>query len=104
MTTKKYDAVIKTGSYTNAQGEEKGRYQNVGALLVNDEGREFLVLEPWFNPAGAMNKNGQVFVSLFVPKQRQQTGQGQAVQGQQETPSAPAEDNPPVEAYDDPPF
>ncbi|MFB6312081.1 MAG: hypothetical protein ABEH64_12980 [Salinirussus sp.] len=78
---KKYDAVIKTGTYTDAQGNEKGRYQNVGAVLVNDEDRPFLVLEPWFNPAGAANQNGQVFVSLFEPKSRQQSAQSSGQQG-----------------------
>jgi len=64
---KKYDLVIKTGEYEK-DGVTKGRYQNVGACLQDSEGKMCLVLEPWFNPAGAM-REGKVWVNMFDPNQ-----------------------------------
>lgn len=83
MARKKYDCCIKTGTYTAQDGSEKGRYQNIGAVLVDENDRPFLVLEPWFSPSGAANDQGKVFVSLFEPKQRQQ----QAPQSESPAPS-----------------
>ena len=63
--TKKYDVVATTGTYINSQGEEKKRYQNVGAIIDKGNG-PFLVLEKWFNPAGLESP----ILSLFEPKMK----------------------------------
>jgi hypothetical protein len=70
---KLYDAVVKTGSYTNSNGEEKARYENVGSVFEGDKG-PFLVLKRTFNPAGVPFKDGSdsIMVSLFEPKQDDQ--------------------------------
>lgn len=47
--------VVKTGKYTNAQGEEKGEYVKVGVILSNDNG-EFILLDPSINMAGLLLK------------------------------------------------
>ena len=52
MTTKIYDLCAKIGKYTGADGKEKGRWQNVGAVMQNDDGGKFIMLARWFNPAG----------------------------------------------------
>lgn len=77
------DLAVKTGSYTDGQGQEKGRYQNVGSLMRSDDGNEFIVLHRWFNPAGVPNPENRdsVLISCFDPKpqgqQQQQQGWGQ---------------------------
>lgn len=68
------DLAVKVGSYTDGQGQEKGRYQNVGSLMRSDDGNEFIVLNRWFNPAGVPNPENRdsVLISCFEPKQQQQ--------------------------------
>lgn len=78
------DLAVKTGSYTGGQGQEKGRYQNVGSLMIGDDGNEFIVLHRWFNPAGVPNPDNRdsVLISCFEPKpQVQQVQQVQQQQG-----------------------
>jgi hypothetical protein len=48
---KKYDLVVKVGSYVDRSGEEKNRYQNVGVVLDGKYG-PYILLNRWFNPAG----------------------------------------------------
>ena len=67
MAKKLRDLAVKTGTYTNQQGEEKGQWQNVGALMKGDDGNEFIILKRWFNPAGLPNPDNRdsVIVSCF---------------------------------------
>lgn len=65
---KVYDLAVKVGSYTNKDGQEKGRYQNVGAVMESDKGR-FILLEKTFNPAGIQDGKGSVLIHMFEPKQ-----------------------------------
>lgn len=86
MATKKiYDLAVAVDKYTDRDGKEKNRYQNVGCILQKDDGSKFIMLERWFNPAGVPNPDGRstVLLSMFEPRQ--------AVNGQQQstTPSAP---------------
>ncbi len=77
---KLYDLAVKTGSYTNAQGEDKNRYQNIGAVMSSDNGGKFILMHKWFNPAGVPDERGgdSIIVSMFEPKPRQQNGQAPA--------------------------
>jgi hypothetical protein len=61
------DVAVKTGEYQDRQGQTKGRWQNVGALMKNDDGSVFIILERWFNPAGAPDPQGRgsVLLSCF---------------------------------------
>lgn len=76
MTKKIYDLAVKTGEYTNRDGETKGRYQNVGAILETDEGGKFIMLAKWFNPAGVVDKKGgeSILLSMFKPKESEDGG------------------------------
>jgi hypothetical protein len=67
MATKIRDIAVKTGTYTDGQGQEKGRWQNVGSLMRNDDGGEFIILNRWFNPAGVPNPDNKdsVLLSCF---------------------------------------
>lgn len=60
------DLAVKTGSYTK-DGQEKGRYENVGALMKTDDGNYFVLLKRTFNPAGVPVEDGrdQIIVSVF---------------------------------------
>lgn len=47
--------MAKTGSYTNAQGEQKNNWTRIGVIKTNDKG-EYLLLDPTVNLAGVMLK------------------------------------------------
>lgn len=86
MAQKLYDAVVKVGSYTNSQGEQKNRYENVGSVMQGDSG-QFLILKRTFNPAGVPNPDNKdsIIVSMFEP-QNQQSNQQSQQQNQQQAP------------------
>lgn len=73
MPKKLYDLAVKTGSYTNAAGETKGRYENVGVVLQLDDGGKIILLKRSFNPAGVpFNPDSdRIAVSMFEPKDAQ---------------------------------
>lgn len=87
MARKLYDLAVKTGEYQDSQGQTKGRWQNVGAVMQNNEGGKFIMLAKWFNPAGVPDLTGKnaasesILLSMFEPKQ----------QGQQAPAAAPAQ-------------
>lgn len=79
MATKKYDVVCKTGSWTNNEGKTKNKYLNVGTVFTNDDGREFMVLNRTFNPAGVANPENKeaVILSFFEPKPKEEAKQAE---------------------------
>jgi len=98
MASKKvYDLAVKVGEYTDGQGKTKGRYQNVGAVLQNDDGGKMILMERWFNPAGVPNPDGRatVLISMFEPQQQggSQPAQSQPQRQQQRPAPAPAADS-----------
>ena len=68
---KLYDLTVKTGSYTNKAGEDKGRYINIGSVMENDKGK-FILLNRTFNPAGVPNPENKesIIVSMFKPLEK----------------------------------
>jgi hypothetical protein len=90
MATKLYDLAVKTGSYTNAQNEQKNRYENIGSVMQGDDGGQFVIMKRTFNPAGVPNPDckDSVLISCFEPQQNNQGQQGgqqqQGSQGQQQ--------------------
>lgn len=70
-----YDLAVKTGEY-EVDGETKGRYMNIGAMMENDDEEPFLLLNAMFNPAGiaAINNDGRdtILISCFEPREKEQ--------------------------------
>lgn len=64
------DLAVKTGSYTDRDGNTKGRYKNVGSLMESDDGSKFILLDTTFNPAGVPNPDNRdnVLISIFEMK------------------------------------
>jgi len=98
-TRKTHDLAVKTGEYTNAQGEKKGRYQNVGAVMQGDNG-QFIMLAKWFNPAGVIDARGgeSIILSMFEPRQE---GQQPAQRPAAPAPQARPPYQPPAHRDDD---
>lgn len=74
MSSKKtHDIAVKTGEYQDREGNTKGRWQNIGALMEGDDGNLFIVLERTFNPAGVPNPDSRasLIASCFKPQQGQ---------------------------------
>jgi len=69
---KKYDVVARTGTYTNKNGEERGRYKNVGMVYEKD-GKFGLMID---TPI-VLNDEGQVvkFFGLYEPKGKEDAPQ-----------------------------
>lgn len=69
---KTHDLAVKIGEYTTKDGKTKARWQNVGALLQDAEGRPAILLSKWFNPAGVIDAKGgeSLLLSAFPPRDR----------------------------------
>ena len=85
MASKKIrDLAVKTGEYTDRNGQTKGRYENVGGMFKSDDGSIFLMLKRTFNPAGVPDLTGKggdsILIGAFELKQQD---------GQQSAPAAP---------------
>lgn len=72
---KLYDLAVKTGSYTDREGNDKGRWENIGSVLQMDDGGKVILIKRTFNPAGVPFRDGsdQIMVSMFEPKDQQQS-------------------------------
>lgn len=77
--SKKYDVVARVGSYTDSNGQEKGRFENVGAVITNQNGGFNLLLKKTFNPAGLAEPGKEsIILSLYEPQQSEQQPQQRA--------------------------
>jgi hypothetical protein len=74
--TKIKDLVVATSKYMK-DGKERNRYLNIGSLMRDDNGGEFILLNRTFNPAGVANPDNRdsVLVSMFDVKPRDNSGQ-----------------------------
>ncbi len=68
---KLYDLAVKTGTYTDRSGQDKGRWKNIGSVLQMDDGGKVILIDRSFNPAGVPFRDGsdQIMVSMFEPKE-----------------------------------
>lgn len=98
-TRKTHDLLVKTGSYTNGQGEQKNRYDNIGSMMEGDNG-PFIILKRTFNPAGVINPENKdsLIVSCFEPNNNQQGGGQQQRAPQQQAPTGGFDDSIPFAA------
>lgn len=88
MSTKKvYDLTVKTGEWTNHEGQTKGRYLNVGSIMLKDDGGKFIMLNRTFNPAGVPNTGDRdsIILSMFKVEEKEQ--QQQQAPQQQDKPA-----------------
>ena len=102
--------VIKTGEYTNGQGEVKGEYTRLGVMMDGDNG-PYLLLDPCVNLAGCLTKQnmmshgkgGKVRSSLMVSVFEEE---GQQQRPQQQQQARPDPQAPPASDFpnDDIPF
>lgn len=89
------DLAVKVGEYNDRQtGQAKARWHNVGALMEDDNGGQYIMLDRYFNPAGVPNPDnrGTILLSMFDQREAGAAGGGQrqAAPAQQQRP-APAQ-------------
>ncbi len=72
-TTPSHDLCIKTGEYTDRNGEQKGRWLTIGTVFRHDDGGSSIKLDCL--PVGIPEWSG--WVSVFKRKPREEPGQGQ---------------------------
>lgn len=97
MAAKKlYDLAVKTGSYTDRNGEEKGRWKNIGSVLQMDDGGKVILIDRSFNPAGVPFREGsdQIMVSMFPPKDKDEQGAAPAARRPAAAPQGADDDIP----------
>ena len=73
-----HEVLATVGEYTDGQGEKKKRYLKVGAAFTDDQGRISIKLE-----AVPVTPEWSGWLSLYPPKDKEQTGQQQAPRQQQ---------------------
>ena len=84
MATRIKDLAVKTGEYTDKNGDKKSRHENVGSLWDGDNG-QFITLKKTFNPAGLETAPGkdQIIISVFELRDSSQ----QQAQPKRQTPT-----------------
>jgi len=85
-----HDLCVSVGKYNGSDGKEKNRYQTVGVMMETDAGGRFILLEPWFNPAGIAHDPGKsIMISLFDPKPHDGAGQSAPPPASSSAPASP---------------
>jgi len=61
---------VKTREYKDKDGNPKANWQNIGVIMENDQGKQFMLLDKWINFAGIPDFSGKensssVMVSIF---------------------------------------
>ena len=69
MFTRKFKAVQTIGKFTNDQGEEKFRYQQLGIVLENENGQLSLKL----NALPLPNEKGEVWVNFYPVESKEES-------------------------------
>lgn len=87
MSKKIKDLAVRVSTYKDKNGQDKGKYQNVGCILQMDDGKKTMLLNRWFNPAGIPFAPGRensdvVLISMFDIKKDGESGD-------EATPAAP---------------
>jgi hypothetical protein len=72
---RKYDLAVKVGQYEK-DGVTKNKYLNVGAVLENEDGGQFILLNKTFSPAGVPDDRGgdSILISMFTPRTNEPQG------------------------------
>ena len=61
---------VKTREYVDPQGNKKAKWQNIGVVMENDQGKQFMLIDRWVNLAGLPDFSGKpnpsaVMVTMF---------------------------------------
>ena len=60
---------VKTREYKDKDGNSKANWQNIGVIMENDQGKQFMLIDKWVNLAGIpdfKNPNStSVMVTMF---------------------------------------
>lgn len=73
------NVVVKTGEYTDRGGNTKGRYEKVGRVMQTDDGREMVLLNRTFNPAGVPSDKESIILNFFdVEEKREVSAEAKA--------------------------
>ena len=86
MATKLYDLIVPISKYTDQNGQEKRRWENIGAIWQDTDNNgntyKFAMLKRTFNPAGVETREGSdaIRVTMTPPKAKQQQQQQQQTQ------------------------
>lgn len=59
------NVVVKTGEYVDRNGNTKGRFERVGRVMRMDDGREMVLLNRTFNPAGVNSDKDSIILNFF---------------------------------------
>ena len=77
MKTKISDCIVATGKYKDRNGQEKIKWENVGAELQdtdsNGNSRRCIMLKRTFNPAGLEVRDGADSICIYLIEPKQQT-------------------------------
>ena len=70
MAHKLMNLSVKTREYKDRDGNSKANWQNIGVIMENDQGKQFMLLDKWVNLAGIPDfsnreNNGSVMVTMF---------------------------------------
>ncbi len=90
---KKFDAVATVGEYQQ-QGETKKRYQRVGAVFEDEQGRMSLKLD-----AVPVGQFWSGWISFFEPRPRQQQPATGYPSNEREAQRQPQQNQPPLDTY-----
>lgn len=76
MAKKTHDLCVAVRKYTTADGTQKSEWLNIGAVMQDDKGGEYIIINRHFNPAGIPNPDNRhsLIVSRFAVKDRAQGG------------------------------
>ena len=64
---KLYDLGVKVSSYKDKNGDNKAKWENIGAVFKTEDGSVFMSLKATFNPAAIKRKDNDenILVSMF---------------------------------------
>lgn len=67
------DALVKVGSYTDREGNEKSHLRNIGGLFEGDDGGQYLLIDPFVNLGAIQRPQGRdkVMVHLYDPRPKE---------------------------------
>ena len=88
MAKKLYELAVKTSTYTDNTGKQKGRYDKVGVVLEGQDG-PYILMSRTFNPAGINSDRDTILISMFQPRDEQgraPASQSQAPAGRYQAP------------------